>query len=245
MARSASPDELTARPNNALATLTPASSAALAHRDSSTPNPQPTRETIVIPPGGFLTHDKAEAAFIHLLKREGVDETSTWDQTMRKIIMDPLYKALDTLAQKKTAFEKVYIIHVDSALILVQYTSGIVEDRRADKDARIVKLRPILHRVFAASRHIKGSSTIKTADQVFSHDKHWREAKPDERRLILEEFVTDLRNREEVSRSWNACLTDRSRSANCELAICKSLAHSFDSWISPFQPGGERRMRSF
>lgn len=26
---------------------------------------------------------------------------------MRKIIMDPLYKALDTLAQKKAAFEKV------------------------------------------------------------------------------------------------------------------------------------------
>jgi pre-mRNA-processing factor 40 len=44
---------------------------------------------------------------MHLLKREGVDESWTWDQTMRKIIMDPLYKALDTLAQKKTAFEKV------------------------------------------------------------------------------------------------------------------------------------------
>lgn len=61
----------------------------------------------MIPPGGFLTHDKAEAAFVHLLKREGVDETWMWDQTMRKIIMDPLYKALDTLAQKKTVFEKV------------------------------------------------------------------------------------------------------------------------------------------
>jgi len=42
-----------------------------------------------------------------LLKRDGVDETWTWDQTMRKIIMDPLYKALETLAQKKAAFEKV------------------------------------------------------------------------------------------------------------------------------------------
>ena len=36
-----------------------------------------------------------------------MDETWTWDQTMRKIIMDPLYKALETLAQKKAAFEKV------------------------------------------------------------------------------------------------------------------------------------------
>jgi pre-mRNA-processing factor 40 len=61
----------------------------------------------VIPHGGFSDPEKAQEAFIHLLKRDGIDETWTWDQTMRKIIMDPLYKALDTLAQKKAAFEKV------------------------------------------------------------------------------------------------------------------------------------------
>lgn len=101
--RSVTPENLQARSDNALATY----NASSANRGSATPNMYPNRETITIPPGGFLTHDKAEAAFIHLLKREGVDETWTWDQTMRKIIMDPLYKALDTLAQKKAAFEKV------------------------------------------------------------------------------------------------------------------------------------------
>ena len=40
---------------------------------------------------------------------------------------------------------------------------------------------------------------MKTADKVFANDRHWREAKSDERRLILEEYVTDLRKREEVS----------------------------------------------
>lgn len=74
-----------------------------------------------------------------------------------------------------------------------------MEDRRADKEARILKLRPILHRLFAASPDIKGYSTMKTADKVFARDRHWREAKLDERRLILEEYVTDLRKREEVS----------------------------------------------
>lgn len=97
--RSLTPENLHSRSDNALALLNP-------NRGSATPA---IKETVVIPPGGFLTHDKAEGAFMHLLRREGVDETWTWDQTMRKIIMDPLYKALDTLAQKKTAFEKVNI----------------------------------------------------------------------------------------------------------------------------------------
>jgi hypothetical protein len=59
------------------------------------------------PVGGFLTHEKAEEGFMRLLRHEDVDETWTWDQTMRKIITQPLYKALDTLAEKKAAFEKV------------------------------------------------------------------------------------------------------------------------------------------
>ncbi len=36
-----------------------------------------------------------------------MDETWTWDVTMRKIITDPLYKALNTLAEKKNAWAKV------------------------------------------------------------------------------------------------------------------------------------------
>lgn len=97
--RSASPEHLRPSNNNAL--------AAYSARQRETSTPSKPIETIVIPPGGFVNHERAEHAFIHLLKREGIDETWTWDQTMRKIIMDPLYKALDTLAQKKAAFEKV------------------------------------------------------------------------------------------------------------------------------------------
>lgn len=69
----------------------------------------PAREKVPLtwPIGGFLTHEKAEEGFMRLLEHEGVDETWTWDQTMRKIITQPLYKALDTLAEKKAAFEKV------------------------------------------------------------------------------------------------------------------------------------------
>ena len=54
-----------------------------------------------------MTHEKAEEGFMYLLKKEGIDENWTWDQAMRKIVLDPLYKALNTLAEKKETFEKV------------------------------------------------------------------------------------------------------------------------------------------
>ena len=61
----------------------------------------------VIPHNGFLTVEEGEKAFTHLLRKAGVDANWTWDQTMRAIITDPLYKALNTLAEKKACWEKV------------------------------------------------------------------------------------------------------------------------------------------
>lgn len=65
----------------------------------------------VIPHNGFATVEEGEKAFIHLLRKAGVDANWTWDQTMRAIITDPLYKALNTLAEKKACWEKVRTIH--------------------------------------------------------------------------------------------------------------------------------------
>lgn len=64
-------------------------------------------EDPIIPHNGFATIEEGEKAFFHLLRKAGVDPTWTWDQTMRTIITDPLYKALNTLAQKKAAWQKV------------------------------------------------------------------------------------------------------------------------------------------
>ena len=61
----------------------------------------------VIPHNGFATAEEGEKAFFHLLRKAGVDANWTWDQTMRAVITDPLYKALSTLAEKKAAWQKV------------------------------------------------------------------------------------------------------------------------------------------
>jgi pre-mRNA-processing factor 40 len=64
-------------------------------------------EDPVIPHNGFATYEEGEKAFFHLLRKAGVDATWTWEQTMRTIITDPLYKALNTLAERKAATHKV------------------------------------------------------------------------------------------------------------------------------------------
>ncbi|OCF44951.1 pre-mRNA-processing factor 40 [Kwoniella heveanensis CBS 569] len=198
--------ELRAAAANAMAPYTGGASASPSTQAGSETPAQvqkpviPPHEVITMPPGGFHNHAQAEEGFIYLLKREGVNETWTWDQTMRKIIMDPLYKALDTLAEKKAAFEK--------------HISGIIEARRRAKEERIAKLRPIFHRMFAASPEIKSYSTMKTAERVFESDRYWREAQYDERALILEEYVDDLRRMEE---SAERQLRDRNVKALAEL----------------------------
>jgi pre-mRNA-processing factor 40 len=60
-----------------------------------------------IPHNGFTTVEEGEKAFSFLLRKAGVDAGWTWDQTMRAIITDPLYKALGTLAEKKMCWQKV------------------------------------------------------------------------------------------------------------------------------------------
>ena len=77
------------------------------------------------------------------------------------------------------------------------------------------RLRPLLRKLFAASPAIESWSTTKTADEVFRRDRNWREARPDERRSILEEYTMEKRRKEEVSTQETALTSGiRSRAAN-------------------------------
>lgn len=64
------------------------------------PKPQITQPTVL----EFATKEQAEAAFIDLLRKTGVKSNWTWEQTMRSIITQPVYRALKTLAERKSAF---------------------------------------------------------------------------------------------------------------------------------------------
>ena len=110
------------QPQNALAITIPSQStptdltpSALVAPGSLPISSLPARPNLpddpVIPHNGFATAEEGEKAFFHLLRKAGVDASWTWDQTMRTIITDPLYKALNTLAEKKAAWQKVITLN--------------------------------------------------------------------------------------------------------------------------------------
>ncbi|KAG6833234.1 hypothetical protein H0H87_009855 [Tephrocybe sp. NHM501043] len=137
----------------------------------------------VIPHNGFLTVEEGEKAFMHLLRKAGVDANWTWDQTMRAIITDPLYKALNTLAEKKAAWEK--------------FTTALKVKEQEERDARLAKLRPALRNMLRGNPNVFHYTTFTTADKLFSQHPIWQQAKIEaERRLIFEEYVAELKSRD-------------------------------------------------
>ncbi|KAG6813858.1 hypothetical protein H0H92_006265 [Tricholoma furcatifolium] len=137
----------------------------------------------VIPHNGFATVEEGEKAFFHLLRKAGVDADWTWDRTMRAIITDPLYKALNTLAEKKAAWEK--------------FTTGLKAKEQEEKEARLTKLRPALRNMLKGNPNVFHYTTFGTANKLFSQHPIWQQGKIEaERRLIFEEYVAELKARD-------------------------------------------------
>ncbi|KZT65748.1 hypothetical protein DAEQUDRAFT_768584 [Daedalea quercina L-15889] len=159
----------------------------------------------VIPHNGFATVEEGEKAFMHLLRKAGVDGSWTWDQTMRAIITDPLYKALNTLAEKKATWQK--------------YTDNLRAKEQEERDARLSKLRPAIRNMLKGNPNVFHYSTFATADKLFAQHPIWQQAKVEaERRLIFEEYVAELRQRE-VQETRAA----RARSVSKVMALFKRL----------------------
>ncbi|TFK51650.1 hypothetical protein OE88DRAFT_1698706 [Heliocybe sulcata] len=159
----------------------------------------------VIPHNGFTTYEEGEKAFMHLLRKAGVDANWTWDQTMRTIITDPLYKALNTLAEKKAAWQK--------------YTDALRAKEQEERDARLSKLRPAIRNMLKGNPLVFHYTTFTTADKLFAQHPIWQQAKLEaERRLIFEEYVAELKQRE-VQETRAA----RSRSISKVVSLFKQL----------------------
>ncbi|KAF8967718.1 hypothetical protein BDZ97DRAFT_506785 [Flammula alnicola] len=159
----------------------------------------------VIPHNGFMTVEEGEKAFVHLLRKAGVDANWTWDQTMRAIITDPLYKALNTLAEKKACWEK--------------YTNGLKVKEQEEREGRLSKLRPAIRNMLKGNPNVFHYTTFPTADRLFSQHPIWQQAKIEaERRLIFEEYVSELKDRE-----VNETRAARARSVSKVVSLFKEL----------------------
>jgi pre-mRNA-processing factor 40 len=128
----------------------------------------------------YSTFEEAEAAFLKLLRRNNVDPSATWEETMRSIIKDPQYRALKDPKDRKAAFEK-YAVEV-----------RLQEKDRAKE--RIEKLRKDFATMLRSHPEIKHYTRWKTAQPIIQGETIFRSAKDDdERRQLFEDYIIELK----------------------------------------------------
>lgn len=159
------------------------------------PQPQlhhPSPQSTVLP--DFQSHFDAERAFMGMLGKIGVTPAWTWEQTMRETITEPYYKALKTLAERKTAFERF-----------------VAERKQADKDERDRSLERCRKDFFKALDRLGGGPErddgIKSwwgwekGEKELSRrmGEAWKAPRNDEeRRTLFEEYIAALKTKESV-----------------------------------------------
>ncbi|KAL7414712.1 hypothetical protein BDY24DRAFT_15127 [Mrakia frigida] len=144
------------------------------------PKPQ---DQYVIPEGGWRTKFQAEQAFMYLLNKQKVDPAWTWDQTMRAIITDPLYKSFPSLAEKKAVFTK--------------FVSEAKARQTEEKESRMRRIRGPFRSLLSDHPAIYPYTTFKTADALFAGNAIWSQAKgEEERKGLFEEYIAELKQKE-------------------------------------------------
>ncbi|KAF9380271.1 hypothetical protein CPB97_008490 [Podila verticillata] len=192
-----------ARPDAVRPVLPPAASTYQPHRPpfASQQGPRPPRFQQSFVPGGdgipvsgsstsnanqtpdFATKEEAEKAFKNLLKETGVTSTWTWEQTMRAVVTNPLYRALKTTAERKTAFQE----YVDERRI----------QEKEDEKARQKKLRHDLQELLANSDKVTHTSRYTTISRLFAEEPAFKAIEDDRLRYsIFDSHLSELIRKE-------------------------------------------------
>ncbi|KAF9956423.1 hypothetical protein BGZ72_002801 [Mortierella alpina] len=132
----------------------------------------------------FATKEQAEEAFKKLLKDTGVTSTWTWEQTMRAVVTNPMYRALKTTAERKTAFQE----YVDERRIVE------LEEKRARQQKQKQDFLDLL------SQHpdkVTHASRYTTVSRLFAEEPVSKAFEDDrERHAIFDGYVSELIRKE-------------------------------------------------
>lgn len=128
----------------------------------------------------YATPEEAEAAFVKVLKRCGVQPEWTWEQALRAIVKDPQYRAIKDPRERKAAFEK-YCHDV------------IIQDKERVKE-RLAKLRTDFATMLKSHPEIKHYTRWKTARPMVEGETIFRSTNDEaERRQLFEDYIVELK----------------------------------------------------
>jgi len=81
----------------------------------------------------------------------------------------------------------------------LQYTNGLRAKEQEEKEARLAKLRPAIRNMLKGNPNVFHYTTFRTADKLFAQHPIWQQARIEaERKLIFEEYIAELKQREMV-----------------------------------------------
>ncbi|KAF8975772.1 PRP40 pre-mRNA processing factor 40 [Entomortierella lignicola] len=127
----------------------------------------------------FSTKEEAEEAFKNLLKETGVTSTWTWEQTMRAVVTNPMYRALKTTAERKTAFQE----YVDDRRI----------QEKHEEKARQQQLKQDFLDLLKGSDKVSHSSRYTTISRIFADEPAFKAITDDRLRFsIFDSYVSEL-----------------------------------------------------
>ena len=77
---------------------------------------------------------------------------------------------------------------------------GLKAKEQEEKEARLAKSRPALRNMLKGNPNVFHYTTFATADRIFAAHPIWQQARIEsERKMIFEEYVAELKQREIVS----------------------------------------------
>lgn len=142
----------------------------------------------------FQTHADAERAFMGMLTTIGVTKSWTWEQTMRETITEPMYKALNSLSERKDAFIK-YVAQAEAV-------DKAATDRSLDRARK---------NFFSALDKLNGGPTRREGIKVWWNFENRRDSLAEEipevwsslsndteRKILFDEYISALKTKESV-----------------------------------------------
>ncbi|KAF2748105.1 hypothetical protein M011DRAFT_401045 [Sporormia fimetaria CBS 119925] len=128
----------------------------------------------------FSNREEAEAAFMKLLKRVGVQSDWTWRQAIRAGIKDPHWKAITEPKDREELFKR--------------FCEELRAQGKAKEEERQAKLRSDFMAMLRNHDGIKYYTRWKTALPIIEGEAVFRSARDDsERRALFEEYIVSLK----------------------------------------------------
>lgn len=128
----------------------------------------------------YASPEEAEAAFVKLLKRSGIQPDWTWEQAMRTIIKDPQYRSIRDPKGRRDAFEK--------------YCRDVIVQDKERAEERLTKLRADFETMLKRHPEIVHYTRWKTARPMLEGETLFRTTNDEEeRRQLFEEYIVGLK----------------------------------------------------